>query len=164
MKAKACAMLGKDAIFGQLMRFLVNWCDWWSIEAIFGIALPLYFHYHDGRIWKRKLALCFPLKMSVDSVLLQAEIHNFVSYVDLTKTKLESLAEAAKFLWVCKSAFPLRNGAFRLLMTAPVTPSQDDRTFSRLKIIKTYLRTTMTGERLESLMMLSCECCVDRKC
>ena len=95
--------------------------------------------------------------MSIDSVVLQAEFHNFVSYVNLTKTKLETLAEAAKFSEVCKSAFPLTNRAFRLLITAPVTVAQDERTFSRLKIIKTYLRTTMTDARLESLMLLSCE-------
>ena len=91
------------------------------------------------------------------SVVLQAEFHNFVSYVDLTKTQLESLAEATKFSEVCKSAFPLTSRAFRLLMTAPVTVAQGERTFSRLKIFKTYLRTTMTDARLESLMLLSCE-------
>ena len=74
--------------------------------------------------------------MPVDSVVLQAEFHNFVSYVDLTKTKLESLAEAAKFSEVCESAFPLTNRAFRLLMTAPVTVARDERTFSRPKRIK----------------------------
>ena len=104
-----------------------------------------------------ELVKLFPSKMSVDSVVLQAEFHNFVSYVGLTKTQLESLAEAANFSEVCKSAFPLTNRAFRLLMTAPVTVAQDERTFSRLKIIKTYLRTTMTDARLESLMLLSCE-------
>ena len=100
-----------------------------------------------------ELVKLFLSKMFVDSVVLQAEFHNFVSYVDLTKTKLKSLAEAAKFLEVCKSAFSLTNRAFRLLMTAPVTVARDDRTFSRLKIIKTHLRTTMKDARLESLML-----------
>ena len=104
-----------------------------------------------------ELVKLFPSKMSVDSVVLQAEFHNFVSYVDLTKTKLESQAETAKFSEVCKSAFPLTNRAFRLLITAPVTVAQDERTFSRLKVIKMYLRTAMTVARLELLMLLSCE-------
>ena len=65
--------------------------------------------------------------------VFQAEFHNFVSYVDLTRTKLESLAEAAKFSEVCKSAFPLTNRAFRLLMTAPVTVARDERTSADLK-------------------------------
>jgi D-ribose pyranose/furanose isomerase RbsD len=99
----------------------------------------------------------FPSNMTIDAVVLQAEFENFVSYVDQTKTKFESLAEAAKFSEDCKSAFPLTNKAFRLIMTAPVTVAKDERTFSRLKIIKTYLRTIMTDTRLESLMLLSCE-------
>ena len=71
--------------------------------------------------------------MSVDFVVLQAEFHNFGSYVNLTKTKLESLAEAAKFSEVCKSAFPLTNRAFRLLMTASFTVAQGERTSADLK-------------------------------
>ena len=42
-------------------------------------------------------------------------------------------------------------------MTAPVTVAKDELTFSRLKLIKTCLRTTMTEQRLESLMLISCE-------
>ena len=53
--------------------------------------------------------------------------------------------------------FPLTNRAYRLLLKAPVTVAKDERVFSRLKLIKTHLRTTMTEKRLEALMMLSCE-------
>ena len=42
-------------------------------------------------------------------------------------------------------------------MTAPVTVAKDEPTFSRLKLVKTYLRTTMTDARLKSLMIMSCE-------
>ena len=56
-----------------------------------------------------------------------------------------------------ENGFPLTNKAFRLLMTAPVTVAKDERTFSRLKLIKTYLRTSMTDHRLESLILMSCE-------
>ena len=53
--------------------------------------------------------------------------------------------------------FPLTNRAYRLLLTAPVTVAKDERVFSRPKLIKTHLRTTMTKKRLEVLMVLSCE-------
>jgi len=56
-----------------------------------------------------------------------------------------------------KGTFPLTNRTYRLLLTAPVTVAKDERVFSRLKLIKTHLRTTMTEKRLEALMMLSCE-------
>ena len=42
-------------------------------------------------------------------------------------------------------------------MTAPVTVAKYERAFSRLKLVKTYLRTTMADDRLNSLMLMSCE-------
>ena len=59
-----------------------------------------------------ELVKLFPSKMSVDSVVLQAEFHNFVTYVDLTKTQLESLAEAAKFQKFVSQRFHLQTGHF----------------------------------------------------
>jgi len=46
----------------------------------------------------------------------------------------------------------------RLLFIAcsiPVTSAEAERTFSCLKLIKTHLRTTMTGERLSSIAITS---------
>ena len=42
-------------------------------------------------------------------------------------------------------------------MTAPVTVAADERAFSRLKLVKNYLRTSMTDNRLEFLLLLSRE-------
>ena len=43
---------------------------------------------------------------------------------------------------------------FRLLLTMPATSATSERSFSSLRRIKTYLRTTMKQERLNHLMML----------
>ena len=43
----------------------------------------------------------------------------------------------------------------KLLMVMPATNSASERTFSLLKLIKTYLRSTMTQGRLNHLMILS---------
>ena len=75
----------------------------------------------------------------------------------MTRKNFKSLAEVAIFSEEMKGTFPLTNRAYRLLLTAPVTVAKDERIFSRLKLIKTHLRTTMTEKRLEALMMLSCE-------
>ena len=45
--------------------------------------------------------------------------------------------------------------AFRILLTIPVTVASTKRSFSKLKLIKSYLRTTMLHERLGGLAMLS---------
>ena len=91
----------------------------------------------------------------MDSYSFHAEFGNFVSYSEFTNTKFSSLYDTAKFSSKFKSAFPLTNNAYRQLLTAPVTDAKDERSFSRLKLIKTYLRTTMNNNRLEALLLLS---------
>ena len=91
----------------------------------------------------------------MDPYSFHAEFGNFVSYSELKNAKFSSLYDTAKFSSKFKSAFPLTNNAYRLLLTAPVTVAKDERSFSRLKLIKTYLRTTMNNNRLEDLLLLS---------
>lgn len=47
--------------------------------------------------------------------------------------------------------------ALRVLLTIPITIASGERSFSKLKLIKTYLRSTMAEERLSSLAILSIE-------
>ena len=83
----------------------------------------------------------FPSNLSIDPHILHAEFSNFVSHVNLER----------------KTVFPLTNRCYHLLMTIPVTVAKDERTFNRLKIVKTPLRTTMGDQRLESLLLMSYE-------
>ena len=46
---------------------------------------------------------------------------------------------------------------YRILLTTPVTVASAEKSFSKLKLIKTYLRTTMSQERLSGLAMISIE-------
>jgi len=44
-----------------------------------------------------------------------------------------------------------------MAFTAPVTVASNERIFSKLKLIKNYLRSTTCKERLNSLMILNAE-------
>lgn len=61
--------------------------------------------------------------------------------------------DALKF--ICEkgmeSIFPNVFVALRVLLTLPVTVSSGERSFSKLKLIKNYLRSTMTQDRLNGL-------------
>jgi len=48
--------------------------------------------------------------------------------------------------------------AYRFLLTIPITVASAEKSFSRLKLIITYLRSTMTEERLNGLAIISIEC------
>jgi hypothetical protein len=47
--------------------------------------------------------------------------------------------------------------AYRILLTILVTVASAERTFSKLKLIKSYLRPTTSQERLSGLAILSIE-------
>ena len=54
-------------------------------------------------------------------------------------------------------SFPNACIAFRILLIISVTVSSVERSFSKLKLIKSYLRSNMSQERLSGLSILSIE-------
>ena len=52
------------------------------------------------------------------------------------------------------SYYPVLSKAVSLLAVAPVTSCEAERAFSAMKLIKSKNRATMTGKRLNSLMIL----------
>ncbi|XP_073030811.1 uncharacterized protein [Primulina eburnea] len=62
-----------------------------------------------------------------------------------------------QFLAKLHGLFPNTYIAYKILLTIPVTVASAERSFSKLKLIKNYLRSTMSQERLNGLAMLSIE-------
>ncbi|KAI9555023.1 hypothetical protein GHT06_020317 [Daphnia sinensis] len=56
-----------------------------------------------------------------------------------------------------KSVYPNTVIALRILLTLPVSVAQGERSFSKLRLIKTYLRSLMGQEKLDGLAMISIE-------
>ncbi|XP_076044692.1 uncharacterized protein LOC143027307 [Oratosquilla oratoria] len=54
-----------------------------------------------------------------------------------------------------KEIYPNMWVALRIAVTIPVTVASAERNFSKLKLIKTYLRSTMSQERLNGLAIIS---------
>ena len=54
-------------------------------------------------------------------------------------------------------SFPNAIIAYRILLTIPVTVAYVERSFSKLKLLKSYLRCTMTQERLNGLATIALE-------
>ena len=47
--------------------------------------------------------------------------------------------------------------ACKLLFSAPVSAAKDERAFSKMKVVKNFLTSTMSDERLDDLMALAIE-------
>ncbi|XP_020270584.1 zinc finger MYM-type protein 1-like [Asparagus officinalis] len=65
--------------------------------------------------------------------------------------------EVLNFMERLNYCFPNAWIAYRVLLTIPVTVASAERSFSKLKLIKSYLRSTMSQERLNGLAMISIE-------
>jgi hypothetical protein len=100
----------------------------------------------------------FP-RNSPEPCALAAEIDIFRTYANLqqTEAEFECTRDVSELCFKRRAIFPLTSKAYQLLLTAPVTVAKDERTFSKLGLIKTFHRSTMGDERLDSLVLLACE-------
>ncbi|XP_058211574.1 uncharacterized protein LOC131323746 [Rhododendron vialii] len=63
--------------------------------------------------------------------------------------------EVLSFIKLMADSFPNAWNAYIVLLTISVSVATGERSFSKLKLIKNYLRSTMSQERLNELAMLS---------
>lgn len=102
-------------------------------------------------------------KIDSENISSESEIENqeVDENIFSTRTKLnvESIKNVFKIFRECHlaSVFPTLNTTFKIALTLPVSSASTERSFSKLKLIKTRLRTTMSQQRLEDLMIISCE-------
>lgn len=90
----------------------------------------------------------------INGIDLYNEIKIFCNIIDSSyNTPLQCLQLLTKI----RDSFPNLTVTLRILLTMPVTTATAERSFSKLKIIKNYMRTTMTQERLTNLALLSIE-------
>jgi len=69
---------------------------------------------------------------------------------------LMSAPEILKFV-MDADCYPNISVAYRILLTVPGTVASAERSFSKLKLLKNYLRSTMSQERLNGLAMCTIE-------
>lgn len=65
--------------------------------------------------------------------------------------------EVLNYLKGLDGCYPNTWISYRILLTIPVTVASAERSFSKLKLIKNYLRSTMVQKRLSSLALISIE-------
>lgn len=92
----------------------------------------------------------------INAVELQDEITALQRRFNATETNPRLVLE-----YLCENQlvelFPNTFIALRILLTLPVTAATGERSFSKLKIIKNYLRSQMSQDRLVGLAMISIE-------
>ena len=94
------------------------------------------------------------MRSDLDSEIRQFKLH-FIEDIE----KMKSVSEILNKLFVTNliPSFPALTTLCILFVTLPVTVASAERSFSKLKIIKNYLRSTMRQDRLDELAIISIE-------
>lgn len=89
----------------------------------------------------------------IEAIDLFQELLIVREMVDENMTALQTLSLVKKTY----GSFPNTEIALRILMTIPVTSAGAERSFSKLKIIKNYLRSSLSQNKLTNLAMIAIE-------
>ena len=92
---------------------------------------------------------------------LEREVRSFqIEFLDeLSAEDVTSVSSIMEIIYKARvaSSFPQLCKLLLLFLTIPVTVVSAERFFSKLKIIKSYLRSSMAQERLDGLTLISIE-------
>jgi len=89
----------------------------------------------------------------INGLEMEDELRVIIPMVESNLSPIELL----KFEINIGSFAPNLSIALRILLALPVTVASGERSFSKLKLIKTYLRSTMANDRLSGLAMIAIE-------
>ena len=93
-------------------------------------------------------------------LVLEKPVKNMNQIPSFTKStckELEDISDVVVELAPLKDAFPTLLHMFQIALTISISSASCERSFSTLKCIKTYLRTSMSEQRLTDLAILSIE-------
>lgn len=101
---------------------------------------------------------CETASSDIDGLALFDELKTLHN-ISIIPEDIDSLLELLRFLHVncLHEVFPNVSVALRVVLTIPVTVASGERSFSKLKLIKTFLRSSMKEDRMNSLALLSIE-------
>jgi hypothetical protein len=132
-----------------------------SFKSIFGFLMSsTYLKALDGSQLKEyctKFAETFSRPGSSD-----VELNDLISELSVMKLTLTDIPMSAMEMFEFVSGancYPNISIAYRILFTMPMTVASAERSFSKLKLLKNYLRPVMSQERLNGLATL----CIEKK-
>lgn len=142
------AIASLESRFDQYQKF----------ENIFGFLFPQKLKQLDEKdlklcCYRFEDALAYEEQSDIDASELYLELKLFETFLsDKIITPFDAINKLNQL-----GFFPNALIAYRVLLTIPVTVASAERSFSKLKLLKSYLRSSMSQDRLNGLAMISIE-------
>ncbi|XP_022166089.1 zinc finger MYM-type protein 1-like, partial [Myzus persicae] len=113
----------------------------------------------------KKLSETYKIDIDQDDLILEYESFTSVYYHLNKDCEDISTNDVLKFIITNDmiSSYPNLSTLYKIFYTLPVSSATAERSFSRLKLIKTFLRSTIAEEKLSNLAILSIEKCTSEK-
>lgn len=107
------------------------------------------------------LANLYKNDINENELILEVESFKYHALILDPKIKEASAADIFNFIYEnsLQDAYPNISTALKIFLTMPVTVASNERSFSKLKLIKTYLRNGMSQQRLTNLSII----CIEKK-
>uniref|UniRef100_A0A667Y992 TTF-type domain-containing protein n=1 Tax=Myripristis murdjan TaxID=586833 RepID=A0A667Y992_9TELE len=141
----------------MVQQFEKRFRDFRQIAALFSVLNPKNFSSHDAVVRIENLANFYAGDVSTSDQV----VNEFRSFRALCNELDIQLCTTAVLPFLISNdmdrAFPSIAILYRIYGTLPVTSANAERSFSRLKLIKNYLRASMKEARLSNLALLSIE-------
>lgn len=140
-----------DDLVNEYQQFCSNF-----LELEKSILLPEYLHNKESESDESDYEDGFDY---IFETVEQDKIENQPVFVTRNLENVGSMGKLFKLFCASqlKTVFPNLNTLLHIAVTLPVSSCSVERSFSKLKLVKTKLRTTMKEERLESLLKITCE-------
>ncbi|KAF5759276.1 putative transcription factor and/or regulators TTF-type(Zn) family [Helianthus annuus] len=144
-----------QAIFSLETRFEV----YQKFEKIFGFLFPKKLKTLDEAKLKKccyrlEDALKYEGESDIDAKELCTELKLITTFLP---RHIDNPFDVLDYIFQRNTTYPYAINAYKVLLTIPVTVASAERSFSKLKLLKTYLRSTMSQERLNGLATISIE-------
>ncbi|XP_035845819.1 zinc finger MYM-type protein 1-like [Helianthus annuus] len=144
-----------QAIFSLETRFE----QYQKFEKIFGFLFPKKLKTLDEAklkecCYRLEDALKYEGESDIDAKELYTELKLITTFLP---RHIDNPFDVLDYIFQRSTTYPYAINAYKVLLTIPVTVASAERSFSKLKLLKTYLRSTMSQERLNGLATISIE-------
>ncbi|XP_022028498.1 zinc finger MYM-type protein 1-like [Helianthus annuus] len=153
--------IGVNAEFRQKPIFSLEtrFEQYQKFEKIFGFLFPKKLKTLDEAklkecCYRLEDALKYEGESDIDAKELCTELKLITTFLP---RHIDNPFDVLDYIFQRSTTYPYAINAYKVLLTIPVTVASAEKSFSKLKLLKSYLRSTMSQERLNGLATISIE-------